>query len=364
MIKKIKYFTRSIKSYLYFFIYPSIKIIKSGRNEKDISIKKIFINKIPYNIYLIKNGRIYTNTVSDTAYISKNTLIKEPSYQFRLNRKDQIINEKIHHNDVLKFGTPYLKKFFSKELISLLSGGASKKNYWHWMFDTLQKLSILEKSKFNIFKKYILLPSINQKFQIDTISALGIKKNNIVDSESNNHLEAKKIIATDHPINLENNPTKSISNVPAWVIKWLKKSFLKKRKKFNSPNKIYINRESPNRKIVNNDEVKQLLKKNNFKIINPENYTFFEQINFFYNAKIIVGMHGAGFTNIIFCKKRTKIIEFLTKSTGNQYKNLAKKCELNYSGMIEKNTFNKLKYQNFHINVNISKLKKLIAKTK
>ena len=35
-------------------------------------------------------------------------------------------------------------------VFSLLSGGAAKNNYWHWIFDTLPKIAILEKLNINI----------------------------------------------------------------------------------------------------------------------------------------------------------------------------------------------------------------------
>ena len=50
----------------------------------------------------------------------------------------------------------------------------------------------------------------------------------------------------------------------------------------------------------------------------------------FYNAKNIVGLHGAGFANLIFCKKNTKVLELKSKTTSKVIENLAKTNELNY----------------------------------
>ena len=49
--------------------------------------------------------------------------------------------------------------------------------------------------------------------------------------------------------------------------------------------------------------------KEKFKTIILEKMTFKEQINYFNNAKIIVCAHGAGMSNMLFCKKGTIIIE-------------------------------------------------------
>ena len=44
-------------------------------------------------------------------------------------------------------GTPNIRKRVFGNIFSLLSGGAAKNNYWHWLFDVLPKFGILEKSK-------------------------------------------------------------------------------------------------------------------------------------------------------------------------------------------------------------------------
>ena len=50
-----------------------------------------------------------------------------------------------------------------------------------------------------------------------------------------------------------------------------------------------------------------------------------------FNADCIVGLHGAGFANLVFCKPETNIIEFKAKTTGEVIGNLAKKNKLKYN---------------------------------
>lgn len=353
----MKFFLKSIKGYLFTILYGSIKGIIDAKKNKNIKLKKIFFEKkIFYNIYTINSGSVVSNTVDDTAYLYKNYLINEPSYQYRINKKKLVFNEKINSNFFLNYGIQYLRKNFNFNLVSLLSGGASKTNYWHWMFDTLPKIGILEKSKIKISKSYFLSPSLSQKFQLETLITLGLKKKKILDGEKFKHIKARQIIGIDHPINLNNNPTNSINNIPSWIIKWHRKKYIKKYNKSNFYKKIFIDRNSKNRKIINN-EFKIFLLRNGFKIVKLENYSFFNQVKLFNKAKIILGIHGAGFANIIFCKKNTKVIELATKSSGDAIKNLAKKCNLKYFRIINKNISKSLKYQNFHISVNVLKFK-------
>jgi capsular polysaccharide biosynthesis protein len=77
----------------------------------------------------------------------------------------------------------------------------------------------------------------------------------------------------------------------------------------NSKNLIYISREKASkRKIINEEEVIQCVSKYGFKSYLLEELTFEKQIELFRSAKAVVGLHGAGFANIIFSKK-IKILE-------------------------------------------------------
>lgn len=82
---------------------------------------------------------------------------------------------------------------------------------------------------------------------------------------------------------------------------------------FNSENKI-INITSGNhrREIKKINKLHEILTKkykNNYKMIQLQNHSFKQQVNYFYNAKIIILAHGAAMSNMFFCKKNTKIIE-------------------------------------------------------
>ena len=69
---------------------------------------------------------------------------------------------------------------------------------------------------------------------------------------------------------------------------------------------------------------------NNFVSVKLHEIKFIEQVDLFYNADCIVGLHGAGFANTVFCKPRTKVIEFRSSNAGPVIVNLAKTNNLNY----------------------------------
>ncbi len=359
IIKEIKYIFFNL-------IYKKPKIIINVKKNIHIKVKKIFFSNLDkYNLYKIKKGRVYSNTVSDTAYILDNKLIREPSFQFRTKKNLKVVNGRVSENIVLTRGTPNFKRKINGSVLSLLTGGAGKNNYWHWMFDVLPRIAIFEKAALNNFPDFYLLPSSKQIYQKQSIVDLDIQHKKILDGEKIKHFECNILFVVDHPNVKKNNPSQAVENIPIWILKWLRKKYLSKVKiKKNYPKKIFISRENDSnldlRRIVNSSEVESFLENMGFHIITLANHSFNEQISLFNNAKTIIGLHGAGFANMIFSKKKTNIIEIRSKDNGKAIKNLARKCGHNYKEILEKNINLNLKHQNSHIKVNLNKLKKII----
>ena len=90
-----------------------------------------------------------------------------------------------------------------------------------------------------------------------------------------------------------------------WAVKLWRVIKLKKKK---NKEKIFISRNKANkRKILNENILHDILRKHNFKIVFSEDLEYKEQVDLFYNSKIIISAHGAGLTNILFSEKATVI---------------------------------------------------------
>ena len=238
-------------------------------------------------------------------------------------------------NFVIKKGTPYFLKRFKGTVLSLAQGASGDKNYFHWLFDILPKI-IITQSIVNLNKiDYFYMPEL-QEFQKRTLSLLGIKNYKIINSKRTKHLEAAKIIIPDHPWYYKGTIFKEANSIPGWIVKWLRKSFLKYNRKKNKSLKIFIDRsesEYSHCKLINNEEIKKLLSKKGFKILKTGTLDFLKQVELFNSAKFVIGPHGAAFTNLVFCKPNTNVIEIKPKKQPNNYKKISLLNNLNYVQM-------------------------------
>ena len=333
MIKSFKSTLKNLykKTIVYIFkkIYKTPKIIKQGLKDSTCHEYKLKIGNKNHKIFKLVGGTIFTDSNDTTAFISKNRYLTEASMQYAKFDKINSINKPLKKNETLITGTPKFKKRFTGNVLSLLSGGASKDNFTHWFSDVIPRLKIFN-SKFNlkIIDKFYV-PSLKYNFQIESLETIGIKKKKIITSDKYKHITADNIFATSHPC--EHVPTK----IKKWSLDFLRKKYLKRKKYFNY-SKIFIDRDQFKlldlanlekfknyRVLLNEKEIKTFLISRGFRIIKPQNYSLLDQVKIFSNAKIIVGLYGAAMMMISFCKKNTKIIEIKPSKGGNEFKNIS-----------------------------------------
>ena len=362
MSKKLQKKFKQFFYKLFKLFYGEINGVKSFKDDTRIKTLKVnFQDNVDYTVYKIQKGRLYTDRIQDTAIILDDNIIEGPSFQLR-----PINNVEAFKNIVLRKGTPRFKKKLKGLTLSMLTGGAGNDNYFHWLYDVLPRIKICEKFVDISKIDYFLLPDVKLKYQSQTLDELKIPLKKRLTSKIFRHVTSDEIIVTQHPYCLMNDASKEIENIPVWISKWLKSSLLSNHdlNKKNYPPKIYIDRKdsiSNNknlRSILNENEVKAFLKKKDFTILSLSDFSFKEQARIINNAKIIVGLHGAGFANFCFCEPNTKVVELKSTTSGNMYRNLALSNKLNYTSVISEPIGINFNNQYGHIKISIQDLEK------
>jgi len=76
------------------------------------------------------------------------------------------------------------------------------------------------------------------------------------------------------------------------------------------PERIYISRQKRGlRSIYSEETFFDILRDYKFSVVTLEDYDFKDQLNLFYNSKIVLGAHGAGFSNVFAARPDTLIAE-------------------------------------------------------
>ncbi len=236
------------------------------------------------------------------AYISFD-FTKRHSFKFYIfNEKEELL-DRVSHGD-----SPFLlhEKVPVNKKIGFLEDKFSNFNVCHLLTDKLSRVKQLQKAF--LPEEYILFHKndyIEQVKHLIGLKTLDIEQKGYVTLKvSQLFLSSASSYTFIHPAqNLDAN------------FKELKAELLlatANEPKVNYPKRFFIDRSGSNaRNIVNKTDFYDLLSSFGIESIVLEDYPLTEQIQIFKNAELVVAVHGAGLTNILFCRPDTKIIEIL-----------------------------------------------------
>jgi hypothetical protein len=323
-MKKISLFLKHLYKILvqYFFktLYGRITYESFNTNNKDLVINKITnknnlkFNNTCYHVYKITNGRIYTDFVSNVSIINNNKILNDVSYQ-QINSQ---LKEAQFNSSIYK-GTPNFKKKIKGKILSLTQGASGHTNYFHWLFDILPRVKIFSEI-YNLKSLDYFYLSKLQDFQKETFNILGLDKIGVIDAKKYRHIEGSEVYAVEHPWYSKGYIAYEAKNLPPWIIQWIRSSFLRSSDEFDVNEKIFIDRSESkfdHCQLQNNDEVKAFLINKGFSVYKTGQLSFKKQVFLFKKAKIIVGVHGAAFANLVFCSPKAKVIEIKPMSHPN-----------------------------------------------
>lgn len=177
--------------------------------------------------------------------------------------------------------------------------------YAHWLCDIIPRLVLLKKQ--GILEKVdkIIMSFSWLDYQLETLERLGIDKTKIINSidDTEFHLKAKTLFVPSYP-NVHGTVNK-------WVCEEIKKVFLPKNYTSQKNGRLFISRaKAVGRNMVNEEEVFSFLKNEyGFIKIFAEEYSTADKAKLFNDAECIVGPHGGGFTNLLFCTQGCKVVD-------------------------------------------------------
>lgn len=273
---------------------------KKWKNIKVNNILNLYENKyisIYTNSYLIGKTPIgidlNRNIILDTIGPSKSRA-KKAIEDYIIKSRVNLLNQKNNLNHVTEI--------IEGEAVLLMSRW---NHYAHWLLEHLPKLRAINNSS-NILSTGNLNFIVEKQFpqwKKEVLFSFGYSENQLIYWDGKPK-KIKKLIVPEYP-------KPNYSN-----FLWIKKNMLgdtnitcKKDKK-----RLYISRsKTSKRRVINEMEIYNVLKKYGFVMIFAEELSPLAQAHLFSEAEIVVGPHGAGFTNTIYSTE-LKIIEIFSSA--------------------------------------------------
>jgi capsular polysaccharide biosynthesis protein len=217
---------------------------------------------------------------------------------------------------------PKAKKLCGSALV--LSAPAGGDNIWHFLFDSLPKIKLIEDAGMSIDDfDHILIDSFTMPYVGEALDILGINHNKVLETVNHPLITSDQLTYISLGCLLPPDP---------WVLHWLRSVFLPGGATFGT-RKIFISRAKATRRRLHDEEIiKDCLLAGGFEAICLENLTLTEQIKLMSEASAVVASHGAGLTNLVWCQPGTKIVELFAAEYVNVcYWNISCMLNLKYS---------------------------------
>lgn len=251
--------------------------------------------------------------------------------------KNQILKDffKSSHEDYIN---SVLNKSNQQRSVKIVSGSVavieSIKSYcyYNWVFDIFSRLLVLQNNDISYDWLYV---SSHKPFMKELLLLAGVDAHKIITPSDDTVIQADEIIAPSLP-------RSAIEDGILYPCKvWHDKRTIDKLNQLILPltfkipdcfsKKVFISRsDTSNRQITNEDEIFALFEHYGFQRYSLSDLSIIEQAALFNRANIIVATHGAGLTNLIFCKPNTTVIEMFQTLQGSHYFYLSKQLQLHY----------------------------------
>lgn len=193
-------------------------------------------------------------------------------------------------------------------------------NYFHWMTDCLPRIwEGIEMAP----NSPILLPQSfeNLRYVTDSLNLAGLE---VIFFANNENLKIAELTLTARTSPFPNffeplaKKTRERLSIQPAQTPW---------------KKVYISRKlAPKRKAHNEEQVESYLKEKGFEIVYAEKLSLLEQIKLMSETSLLVCLHGAALTNMLFLPKTAKVLEL--RNVGDAitqcYFNLASALDLPY----------------------------------
>ena len=176
--------------------------------------------------------------------------------------------------------------------------------YYHWMTEILPRFGLLGDALGAV--DHVLTPR-SASFQVEALERLGIESHQVLAPSDQTQYQADRLVVP--------SLAGVMNHVRPSSIEFVRRLFgvAPADRPPRPGRRLYVSRAGEaRRRVVNDGEVISLLGDHGFEVVTPGDLSVTEQARIFSEAEIVVGPHGGGLTNMIFCAPGTRIIELIS----------------------------------------------------
>ena len=185
-------------------------------------------------------------------------------------------------------------------VVSVATRGTSN-NYYHALMDLAARWGVFEETHPGVTPDAVVVNSTH-RYHRELLTRLGLDKLRRIEATKHVAVRADTLLVPCLP-----NPN---TLAPPWVTSFLQQR-LPPMRTTGLPTKLYVTRgQRPNtRRVVDDAGLRGALEREGFVTLDPGTVSLQEQIDHFAAARVIVAPHGAGLTNINFCRPGVRVLE-------------------------------------------------------
>jgi capsular polysaccharide biosynthesis protein len=180
----------------------------------------------------------------------------------------------------------------------------SSTNYWHWFFDLLPRVLLLEAMPGGLDAvDWFVVNELRADFQAETLELLGVPAGKLLESHQRFHIKADTLLV----------PSVFLEVPSARACRILRQRFsgaLSSTATALARRPVYISRaDAKKRRVMEEEVLLERLAEFGFVEYTLQGKSILEQYEIFSSAEIVLAPHGAGLTNLLFCREGTPVVE-------------------------------------------------------
>lgn len=222
------------------------------------------------------------STLGGFVKLGSGAFLPESPWRVETFLESQISRSRYHRHKMSIDGDCYF-------LNTLYSG-----NYAHWLADELPR--IIGALPFLPPTTRFLLSNSVKGYHSESLAALGISPDRIITFQGYFEIRCERLWYATPTDDMVWN-IKALGHVSDALLRAYGHG------SGHAPERIFVSRSkmSERKRLANDDDLLPLIDAYGFSLIRPEEMSLAEQVRAFSNARVVLGPHGAGFTNLMFC---------------------------------------------------------------